>query len=609
MISPSIYDYVKSEETRFESEEIQVGNNWYWNFKKHVQLIFHLKNGVFFTGENNWLRAFKEVMQPMIDLSNWTEDIEVKDTVFYIEGKDDRVMSFLIKKYHDEVYTHEHDLDKLFDDIAESDNSYGGVLVQEGVDTPEVIKLKKIAFCDQSDILGGPLAFKYDFSPDKLRMMSDYGWGKESNGATISIEDLCVLANTEKSSGGLNDSNKTKSTGKTIEVYIVKGNLPEHYLEDNDNMEDWYNQTQIIAYYTDKDSKQVGVTLYRKKSYEDMLFFTSNEVEDRALGRGVGEKLIHPQIWTNFLTIHKMNMLEAGSKVPLYTDDPTYTTKNKIQDMENLEITTIEENKRIYQVPTVAPANVTLFQNAVNEWYQQAQLDASAFDSIMGKEESAGTTFKGQERLVAQGRGSHDRKRGKRAKFIELIYRKMIIPDMKKEILKGKEFLAELTADELTWVAEQVAINEVNDFIVDKMLNGVFISKEEQMAMMQEMRDKMLKKGTKHLLKILKDELKDAEIAMGINVAGKQKNLANLSDKILNIFQYVFANPQGFQQAMQIPALSKAFSDILEFSGMSQIDFASLITPAQSNVIPPTPQTPQIGQPELQTPDLMQQNG
>ncbi len=577
MIEPSIYEYVKNEEARFEAEEIQVGENWHWNFKKHIQLIFHLKNGVFYTGENNWLRAFKEVMQPMIDLANWTEDIEVKDTVFYVDGQDDRVSSFLIKKYHDEVYARENNLDTLFDEITESDNSYGGVLVQEGQEIPEVIKLKKIAFCDQTDILGGPMAFRYDFSPDKLRKMSDYGWGSESNGATISIEDLCVLATNEKQSGGLS-GNKTQTTGKTIEVYIVKGDLPEQFLEDNNNMENWFNQTHIIAYYTDKEGKKEGVTLYRKKSYEDLLFFSSNEIEDRALGRGVGERLIHPQIWTNFLTIHKMGMLEAGSKTLLYSDDPTYTTKNKIQDMDNLEMTTIEDGKRIFQVPTTAPTSVTLIQNAVNEWYQQAQTSGDATNSLMGVEESSGTTFKGQERLIAQGKGPHDRKRGKRAKFIEEIYRKMIIPKMTKKMLSGKTFLAELSMDELNWVSEQIAICETKKEFMKKMFNGELVTKEMQDTMVEDMKKKILKKGSKHLIEILKDEFKDVAIEIGINIAGKQKNLANISDKILSIFQFIFANPTAFQQSMQIPALAKSFNDIIEYSGLNQVDFSSLLS-------------------------------
>ena len=77
----------------------------------------------------------------------------------------------------------------------------------------------------------------------------------------------------------------------------------------------------------------------------------------------------------------------------------------------------------------------------------------------------------------------------------------------------------------------------------------------------------------------MKGEFKGISIKMGINIANKQKNLVNLTDKILSIFQFAFANPQQFQQAMQIPSLAKSFNDILEFSGLNQADFASLIQP------------------------------
>ena len=576
MIPPSIYSYVESEEKNFETDEIRLGDNWNWNMRGHVQLIFHLKHGVFFTGANNYLRAFKAVMNPLIELANWTEDIEVKDIVFYIENKMGRVLSFFVKKYHDDVFVKEYDIDEYIDEITESDNAFGGVLTQKTDNPrPEVLQLNTLAFCDQTNIMGGPLAFKHYFSPDKLREMKKAGWGEDSNGATIGLEDLIVLAEAEKDPVGMVGQKSNRVTGKTIEVYILRGNLPEHYLLENDNMEKHYNQLQILAFYTDKNKKREGVTLYRKKEKEgNMMFFASRKISGRGLGGSVGEDLIHPQIWTNFLTIHKTAMLEAGSKIPLYTDDPTYSNKNKIQDMENLEITVIEDGKEIKQVPTAAPANLTLISNEINEWFEQSQFVASAFDPIIGKEPPSGTTFRGQERTVAQGRGPHDRKRGKRAKFIELVYRKWIIPDIVKKILGGQEFLATLTSEEMDWVSDQLAENHASRERNESVFNGEL--PEDREILKQDFLDGFAKKGNKHLLEILKDEFKGVEIKMGINVAGKQKNLADLSDKLLSIFQFVFANPQGFQQAMQLPGLANAFQKILEVSGMSQVDFASL---------------------------------
>lgn len=594
---PTIYTYVDEQERAYETEEVQVGDNWSWSMRKHIQMIFHLKNGVFFTGANDWLRAFKNIMEPILNLWYWTEDIEVKDVVFFIEEEFGKTLSFLVKKYHDEVYVKLHDLDTLFDQITESDVDYGGVIVQKGVEMPEVKAVKEISFCDQTDALGSPLGFKLFFSPSKLREMSQYGWGDKANGATITLDALCTLATADKDSGTLG-SKKNKVPGKNIEVSVVRGNLPEAYLEDNGEMEYQCDQLQIIAFYTKKDSTKQGVTLYRKKDSGDNLkFFTSKEVEGRALGRGAGEVMLHPQIWTNFETIHKMGLLEAAGKVGLYTDDGAYTTKNKIQDMDNLEITTVQDGKRIFQVPTASPTNIQLYTNDINDWWLYSQKAGSAEDPIMGGQQVSGTTFRGQERSVAQGRGSHDRRRGKRAKFIEEIYRDWIIPDIKKEILKGKKFLATLSTEELQWVSDSVVTNTVNQHIKDIILSGGTITPEEQATLTQILKDDFLKKGNKHLLEILKGEFEDVEIKMGINIAGKQKNLADLSDKLLSIFQFIFQNPGGFQQAMQIPALAKSFENLLEFGGMSIGDFSSLLkAPAQPIVSPLQPG--QTGQPQ-----------
>lgn len=590
MMQPSIYSYIKGEENRFDTDEIRLGENWTWNLKNHVQMIFHLKNSQFFTGENNWLRSFKNIMEPILNLAYWTEDIEVKDLVFFIENPKGRALSFLIKKYHDEVFVKENDMDTFIDEIAESDIDYGGVLVQKtSKPRPEVLPLQSLAFCDQTDMLGGPRAFKHHFTPTRLRAMAKNGWGEQSNGATITIEELITLADNKSSAHDKSRENTT--SGKVIEVYILKGCLPQHYLKDDDDYENYYEQVHVVAFYTNAEGKEEGVTLYRKEESEaNMKFFTSKKVYGRALGRGVGESLLHPQVWTNFLTIHKNKLLEAAAKVPLVTDDPNFQNRNKIQDMENLEVTTIDEGKSIVPVNTAAVANIQLYQNSINEWFEHAQFTGSAFDPILGKEATSGTTFRGQERTVAQGRGIHDRRRGQRAKFIEEVYRDWIIPRMVSQIFKGKKFLATLTSEEMLWISEQLAENYAHSKRIEDILNLKIPQDKETLK--AEFLDKFSKKGNKHMIEILKDEFRDIDVKMGINIAGKQKDLVNLSDKLLSIFQFVFANPQAFQQAMQVPSLNKAFNDILEFSGMNQADFNNFAIP-QSLAQPQQPQQAQ----------------
>lgn len=594
-MTPDIYSYVKQQESDYETQEKSVGDNWNWNMRRHIQMLFHLKHSQFFTGENDFIRPFRAVMDPLVELANWTEDIEVKDIVFYIENKNGRVLSFMVKKYHDERLVKEYDLDETIDNITEIDNTYGGVLVQDtGTMKPETLPLTRIAFCDQTNILGGALGFKYIFTPDGIRKMSKMGWGEESNGANITIEQLITLAEAETESNTQSKKNN-KVTSKAIEVFIVRGALPEHYLLDNDNMENHYNQLQVLAFYTNKENKKVGVTLYRKKEKEGSLkFHTTSPIDGRALGSSEGEKLIHPQIFTNLLEIYKTKLIEAGSKVILESDDPNFADNNTLEDMDNLEIA-LTEGSPTRQLPTASPTNISLISNSINEWFSVAQTSASAQDPLLGVGQVSGTTFRGQERTVAQGRGRHDRKRGKRAKFIEEIYRDWIIPKIKKEILKGTEFLASLSNEEMEWVFKQLARNRAVRRQYEMMFSG-----SEPVAielLEQEELNKLKKGGNKLILKVLGEEFRDVDIKMGINVANKQKDLVNLSDKMLSIFQFIFANPQGFQQAMQIPALARSFGDILEFSGMNQADFNSLMTQVEQT---PTQQLAETAeQPEI----------
>jgi len=172
------------------------------------------------------------------------------------------------------------------------------------------------------------------------------------------------------------------------------------------------------------------------------------------------------------------------------------------------------------------------------------------------------------------------------------------LPDITKKILGGQEFLATLTTEEMSWVSDQLATKSVNEKIKRMVLAGKTPTKEEQDVMTDVFKKDFVKSGSKQLLKILKDEFNDVEIRMGINVAGKQKNLADLSDKVLSIFQFAIANPQAFQVAMENPALAGSFEKILEFSGLSIADFSTL---SQATSQPLTPEQAQGGQP---TPEL-----
>jgi hypothetical protein len=156
---------------------------------------------------------------------------------------------------------------------------------------------------------------------------------------------------------------------------------------------------------------------------------------------------------------------------------------------------------------------------------------------------------------------------------------------LRKDLEKGDEWLDELSLDELQEVAEKVSINQSNKRIKEMVLNGKMVTPEEAEVMKGLIKEQFMKGGQKRFLKIMQGEFKKLPLKLKITVAGKQKNLAENVSKLNNIFRAVFT-PQGVQMLQSNQGLAELFNDILESSGLSPINYASLTTPIKSPLQP-----------------------
>lgn len=594
----NIYDFVVGEEAAF-SNSIDI-NGWSWNFKEHVKTSFYYKHGRLLNG-NDENTPVKNITRPILNLQYSAEDLDVKDIQLYIDDPDSYHLSFLIKKYHDDVFVVENDLDTFLDEAIVSKIDYGGVLVKKGKNArPEVVDLQSIAFCDQTDIMKGPIAFKHFYNPAELMDMEEMGWGKPENGANATIQDLIDKAETARQ----NDNTvgvKNETPGSYIEIYEVHGVLPTSYFDTPEGApaetKKYKRYFAIIGLYKGKAGKKEGVTLFAKEQKRSQLkFAVRDKVFSRALGFGGAEELFEPQVWTNYTVIQKKNMLDAASKVILKAIGVELKSRypNGLKDMDNLQIVEMSENEDLAQIDTT-PRSMALFDRFETELYAHAQDTASAQDPLMGKEGPSGQPFRAQERQVIEGRRPHERRRGQFAKFVELIYTEDIIPHIAEKITEGAKFLSELSTEEMQYVADRLVDNQAKKFVTEKLFNLEVVTQQEVDLFKQQVRESFAKGGNKKFIEVLKGEFKKKSVRVKVNVAGKQKDLGLMADKITNIFRFIFANPQGFQQTMQIPGMSQAFTELLEYSGFSPVTFSGIMnTPAQSST------TPEVAQPSAQ---------
>jgi hypothetical protein len=130
-----------------------------------------------------------------------------------------------------------------------------------------------------------------------------------------------------------------------------------------------------------------------------------------------------------------------------------------------------------------------------------------------------------------------------------------------------------LSLDEMQQVADSLVINEVNKIKKEMILNGMELVPSRIAQIETQVREQFMKKGSRHFLEVLEREMDDLPISLRINIAGKQKNLDKVTDKLVNIFRQIIAAPQ----LLDDPRMAKLFNQIIEYSGLSPVDFGMAV--------------------------------
>jgi len=193
----TVFDFIKTEEDRYKAETpVSISNGYEWSMAKHLKLSTLYPLSQYERG-NSDNKPFNQIIQPILNLQHRAEGFDVKDVILYVNSRKNNHKSFIIKKYH-EKYVRENDIDEIIDASVESYCDMGGTLMKNAGELPESVPLQRLAFCDQTDILSGPICEKHNYAPDELLEMADKHWGDEKYGADMSIDDLILLSKTYK---------------------------------------------------------------------------------------------------------------------------------------------------------------------------------------------------------------------------------------------------------------------------------------------------------------------------------------------------------------------------------------------------------------------------
>lgn len=582
-----IFSYIKSQENLYNTIPVPIVDNYEWNMAKHVKLTTLYLNSRYETGDQD-NKPFKNIILPKINLEHRAVEFAVKEIDFFVDDADQYYKSFLVRKYH-EKWARVNDLAGFLDEMTEQYTDYGGTLVEKIKSAvPSVVPFQELAFCDQTNILSGPICKKLQYTPDKLKEMEAKGWGKFGT----TIDELIALAQNSKTSTQVNG--KTIETPmKYIEVYDLYGVLPAKYLYDATDEDiqvnefDYVNQQQVIAFYRDHTGEKQGVTLFKGKAKKGRYkFYKRDPIFGRALGRGGVEELFEPQVWVNYSEIQKKELLDQASKMIYQTTDGQFHVRNNLSLVEQGEVFVTKDGSTLNQVNTT-PINITAFENALASWDATAKEIAAAYDSISGADSKAGTPFRLGLLQNQEAHSLHQYRKGKLGgQFLPEIYRDWIIPEIQRDLASGdSQFMANLSLEEMQAIADQVVTSTVNKAIVQKILSGNILDYGEVDALKESYKEIFFKKGNKKFFKIFKDELQGLPIDIEVNVTGEEKNKALMAEKMGAVFSQIAQNPA----LLDDPRMSKLFNEILEASGLSPLAYSTKKVPtAPVNPTQPT---------------------
>lgn len=592
---PDVYSYILQEEESFRTERIPLASNWKdWNMYEHVDRSFQLKNSKFYLGQQDFKRPFNNILLPILNVSYRTEGFDVKDVQLYVDNPENYYKSFVARKFHN-WYAIDNHLDTAIDESVESYVDYGLVLMKKSDNVrPEVVQLQQIAFCDQTDVLSGPICLRHYLSVTDLLDMKDK-WDSNQVDKTV----LMAKTSTPKEDGG-----SVKTPGKYVTVYELHGLFPESWLGAEVLGEDWEDtgkyspQLHVITYYVSPNdaTKKVGVTLYKGSEPKPIFKALKRDpIYGRACGRGGIEELFHPQIWTNYAELHVAQMLETTSKVLLTTNKKKIAELNNMSGMKHGQVLDLDGDGTLSQLQ-LQPINKTSFDNYVNKWEQVARGIGSASDPSLGQTPASGVPLGTVEIVAAQGQGTHVYRQGKIADFWQEIYRDWILPSLQRTIEKGDKWLDELSVDEMREVADKVATQEANRRIKRMILAGKIPSQQEIDQFTEVVKQTFFKGGSKRFFEVVKGDFDNLPMDVEVNIANKKENSPEMLNKLNSVFRTLFT-PGVIQTIQQNEGLAKILNAILESAGLSPITFTGQLTNA-----PQQPQQPQLPQQIPQTP-------
>jgi hypothetical protein len=565
---------------------------------KTLQMCEFYSNSKYLGGDFDELgriKPFYNIVNFRVTLAKVATDMDIKDIQISADNPQHQVKAMLLNSEAYE-WMKEADFSTTLNKLGYKRAKYGGVIVKK-VENKGKLKIEVVdwrnVFTDQVDILGNPIVECHYMTPVQLKA-KEGSWDNVKE-ALEEIKTVNLLA--KKSEDKIN----------RIKVYEVHGEFPISELKEAKEEEildgDEYtykNQVYFVGIIGEK--QYYFFAEQEKESPYDYLPW--EEMEGRALGRGVIEDSEQSQIWTNHSVINENNAMDLAGKVVMKTNSKK--VGQNIMEIDNGKIFELGDGEDLNPV-NLTPSALGNFQNQISLWRDQVDNATGAFDSITGEQPPSGTPYSQTVFLNQVASRPYDYRIEEQGIFINRIFSKWVLPYLIKKLYKEHILVSDYSVDELE-VIDQAFTKYANKIIIDEVLalpmDGSVPppTQDSYNKTLSNLKSGIKGSGNKRYIEIPEGYFDDVEPKITIVSTNEQRNKAVMLQSLSSVLQTVIAsydpNTQKFA-VLEDPKLSRIFGQTLEMTGIPGLSPASLGIGRE-----PEGQAPATAQ-ALQTPELI----
>lgn len=566
----NIFSYIRQERSDFNTKTIPVPGIGEWSQKDHVD-----KTDRGWSDHYDNDDAYDDVIGdfPYENIHKAPTLLEARATDFdqkHIENvpkngsRKARIASMIVTKalanHHEKIK-----FGMFMNEVSYIRAKYGGTLVtKEGENV--VVKKWQRTITDQADIISSPSIDLYYMTPSELSKME--GW-KNVEAAIKGAEEFRNQS-IEDSTG----TEEAESTGKTIEIFSVEGDLPlslllsaqadmngETYMEQEDDKYKYVYARIIVCgadWFKEISGKKVenGIVFYAESEDKPLRkYIARNPIAGRGLGESVPEVLFEAQREWNFTITEEKRMTAIAGKKLYVTDDPDILDNIFDTGVDHGTVLRVSANKSLTELNQI-PSGLPIYQSRRAEIKDNSRELTSYFQANSGAEAKANVPFRAQYLQNLEGNSQFEQYREELGFFYKEIVEDWTMPDALKKAASDDEIYSTFTPQELQLIDEVIVESRLTDELVKMTLEKKVVDPMMVEELRMNMQSQLKKEGSKRTITDIKEFIKEAGKEVRIHTTDEARNKAVLFESYANLLQLL--DPQDPRFAALIDKVMQA---------------------------------------------------